>query len=76
MQQESDQKIQSLREELEEAQHACASLKMEISRQESTLVTKGQAEHELDQARSETKAVQIANEEYRKVLKTKHSEFA
>ena len=53
MQSESEVKLGSLKEELEDAQAACQELKAEIERREGILASKSNAEDELEMFRGE-----------------------
>ena len=47
-----------------------------IERRDSDLVTKASTEDELDNAKAECSATKLANDEYRRVLRTKNTELA
>ena len=53
----------------------CETLKSVVDQREQELLTKSQVEQEAENARAENQAVKMANEEYRRVLKSKVSEL-
>lgn len=75
MQSESEQKIAALKEEVEDVQNACEALKQDIQSRDGELVTKTQTEDDLEGVKAEYQAVRMANDEYRRVLRTKNSEI-
>ena len=76
MQVESEQKIAGLKEEIEDGQNALRALKQELQSRDGELVTKTQTEDDLESAKAECQAVKLANDEYRRVLRSKNSELA
>ena len=76
MQVESEQKIAGLKEEIEDGQNALRALKQELQSRDGELVTKTQTEDDLESAKAESQAVKLANDEYRRVLRSKNSELA
>ena len=76
MQVESEQKIAGLKEEIEDGQNALRALKQELQSRDGELVTKTQTEDDLESAKAEYQAVKLANDEYRRVLRSKNSELA
>ena len=76
LQAESEQKIAQVKEELEDTQNAYEALKQEVERRDSVLATKQQTEDSLESARADCQAAKLANDEYRRVLRTKNSELS
>ena len=76
LQAESEQKVAQVKEELEDTQNAYEALKQEVERRDSALVIKQQTEDSLESARADCQAAKLANEEYRRVLRTKNSELS
>ena len=76
MQAESEQKIAGLKEEIEDGQNALRALKQELQSRDGELVTKTRTEDDLESAKAEYQAVKLANDEYRRVLRSKNSELA
>ena len=52
------------------------ALKQELQSRDGELVTKTQTEDDLESAKAEYQAVKLANDEYRRVLRSKNSELA
>ena len=76
MQAESEQKIAGLKEEIEDGQNALRALKQELQSRDGELVTKTRTEDDLESAKAEYQAAKLANDEYRRVLRSKNSELA
>ena len=53
----------------------CETLKNVVDQREQELLTKSQVEQEAENTRAENQAIKMANDEYRRVLKSKVSEL-
>ena len=76
MQGDFAQRISQLTEELNQSKQSCETLKNVVDQREQELLSKGQLEDQLDAVKADCQALTLANDEYRRHLKTKNVDHA